>query len=87
MVKTMPLDANVIAPLDCSNNTGEMKAIIELFDYMLYYSHLPPGSEVRATHNMSFAPCLAINSPLLIISWLNLPNNTLLHSVLFILCN
>ena len=46
MVKTMPLDANVIAPLEGSNNTGEMKAI-GLFDYILYYSHLPSGSEVR----------------------------------------
>ena len=43
----MPLDANVIVPLDGSNNTGEMKAIIELFDYILYCSHLPSGSEVR----------------------------------------
>ena len=43
----MPLDANVIAPLDGSNNTGEMKAIIELYDYIFYYSHLPSGSGVR----------------------------------------
>ena len=47
MVKTMPLDANVIAPLDRSNNTGEMKAVIELFDCILCYSHLPSNSEVR----------------------------------------
>ena len=43
----MPLDSNVIAPLDGSNNTGEMKAIIEVFDYILRYSDLPSGSEVR----------------------------------------
>ena len=47
MVKTMPLDASVLVPLDGSKNTGEMKAIIELFDYVLCYSHLPLGSEVR----------------------------------------
>ena len=43
MAKTTPLDVNVIAPLDGSINTGE----IELFDYTLYYSLLPSGSEVR----------------------------------------
>ena len=47
MVKTTPLDVNVIVPLDCSNNTGEMRAITELFDYILYYSLLPSGSEIR----------------------------------------
>ena len=45
MVKTTPLDTNVIVPLDGSNNTGEMRATIELFDYILYYSMLPPASE------------------------------------------
>ena len=45
MVKTAPLDVNVIAPLDGSKSTGEMKSIIELFDYI--FSHLLSGSEVR----------------------------------------
>ncbi len=46
MVKTTPLDENVLSPIEGSNNTGEMKAVIELFDYILYYSDLPIGSEV-----------------------------------------
>ena len=45
-VKNFPLDENVINPVDVSNNTGEMRAIIELFDYILYYSGLPHGSSV-----------------------------------------
>ena len=47
MVKTTPLDVNGIVPLHDSNNTGAVRAIIELFDYVLYYSLLPSGSEVR----------------------------------------
>ena len=46
-VKNSPLDANVITPVDGSNNTGEMQTIIELFDYILHYSHLPHGSSVK----------------------------------------
>ena len=48
-VKNSPLDENVINPVDGSNNTGEMRAIIELFDYLRYYSDLPHGSTV-VTH-------------------------------------
>ena len=29
-----------------SNNTGELKALIELFDYLLYYSNLPSFSDI-----------------------------------------
>ena len=47
VVKTTPLDENALVPLDGSNNTGEMRAIIELFDYILYYSQLPHGSSVE----------------------------------------
>ena len=35
-VKTIPTD--IVHPLPGSNNTGELKAIIGLFDYLLYYS-------------------------------------------------
>ena len=45
-IKNSPLDENIINPVDGSNNTGEMRAIIELFDYILYYSDLPHGSSV-----------------------------------------
>ena len=38
-VKTNPTD--IVHPLPGSNNTGELKAIIELFDYLLYYSPFP----------------------------------------------
>ena len=54
MVKTAPRDVNVIAPLDGSNNTREMRAIIELFDYVLYYSHLPSGSEARVFIDLQY---------------------------------
>ena len=46
-VKNTPIDEHAIVPLDGSNNTGEMRAIIELFDFILYYSHLPPGSTIE----------------------------------------
>ena len=46
-VKNSPLDAQVLTPVDGSNNTGEMRAVIELFDYILHYSHLPHGSFVK----------------------------------------
>ena len=47
MVKTSALDEHALVPLDGSNNTGEMRAIIELFDYILYNSELPHGSTVE----------------------------------------
>ena len=48
MVKTTPLDEHALVPLDGSSNTGEMRAIIELFDYSLCYSSsLPHGSTVN----------------------------------------
>ena len=43
----MPVDASALVPLDGSNNTGEMKAVIELFDFILYYPQLPIGSEIK----------------------------------------
>ena len=46
-VKNSPVDATVITPVDGSNNTREMRAIIELFDYILHYFHLPHGSSVK----------------------------------------
>ena len=46
-VKTSPLDEHALVPLDGSNNTGEMRAIIELFDYILYFFELPHGSTVH----------------------------------------
>ena len=45
-VKNSPLDENILNPVDGSNNTGEMRAVVELFDYILYYSGLPHGSAV-----------------------------------------
>ena len=46
-MKNTPLDEHALVPLDGSNNTGEMRAIIELFDFILYYSHLPHGSTIE----------------------------------------
>ena len=40
-MKTNPTD--IVHPLPGSNNTGELKAIIELFDLLLYY---PPFHDV-----------------------------------------
>ena len=34
--------------------TGEMRAIIELFDYFLYYSDLPHGSSVKIFIDSSY---------------------------------
>ena len=46
-VKNSPVDDNALVPVDGSNNTGEMRAGIELFDNILYYSQLPPGSSFQ----------------------------------------
>ena len=46
-VKNIPIDEHALAPLDGSNNTGEMRAIIELFDFILFYSYLPQGSTIE----------------------------------------
>ena len=40
-VKTMPTDTAILPKVWGSNNTGELKALIELFDYLLYYANLP----------------------------------------------
>ena len=55
MVKTTPLHEYALVPLDgCSNNTVEMRATIELFDYILYFSQFPFGSEVDIFMNSSY---------------------------------
>ena len=41
-------------PVDGSNNTGEMRAIIELFDYILHFSSLPHGSSVKICIDSSY---------------------------------
>ena len=46
MVKTTPLDEHALVPLDGSNNSVEMRASIELFDYILFYSHIPLSAEI-----------------------------------------
>ena len=53
-VKNSPLDANVLMPVDGSNNTGEMRAIIELLDYILHFSLLPHGSSVKICIDSSY---------------------------------
>ena len=53
-VKTIPTD--IVHPLPGSNNTGELKAIIGLFDYLLYYS---PFSET----DQLTRGCVAGNTP------------------------
>ena len=54
-VKTTPTD--IVHPLPGSNNTGELKAIIELFDLLLYYPPFPDVYQLTIytqTHNMYF---------------------------------
>ena len=53
-VKNSPLDANVLMPVDGSNTTGEMRAIIELLDYILHFSLLPHGSSVKICIDSSY---------------------------------
>ena len=45
-VKTTPTDVTILPEVWVSNNTGELKALIELFDYLLYYANLPSRSDV-----------------------------------------
>ena len=54
MVKTTLLDEYALVPLYGSNNTGEMRAIIELLDYILFVSQLPVGSEVDIFMDSSY---------------------------------
>ena len=61
-VKTSPLSAE--GPLPGSNNTGELKALIELFDYLLYYSQFAAGSSLTIYTDSSYARNLILGSSL-----------------------
>ena len=54
----------VEGPLPGSNNTGELKALIELFDFLLYYSGYPPGSSLTIYTDSSYAKNLLLGSSL-----------------------
>ena len=84
-VKNSPIDANVINPVDGSNNTGEMRAIVELFDYFLFtliYRTVPPLSSIL-TLLASFVLYEEINSLPLITDYLSLLNSVTQPSVQF----
>ena len=46
-VKSQPTDDSILPDVYGSNNTGELRVLIELFDYLLRYSRLPRGSHVN----------------------------------------
>ena len=54
-VKTSPTDAHVLPDVWGSNNTGELKALIELFDYLLYYANLPLRSDIAIFTDSDYA--------------------------------
>ena len=45
-----------------SNNTGELKALIELFDYLLYYSNFHKGDSVIIYTDSQYALSLLLGS-------------------------
>ena len=61
-VKASPLPAE--GPLPGSNNTGELKALIEQFDYLLYYSEIAVGSSIAIYTDSSYARNLILGSSL-----------------------
>ena len=52
-VKTNPAD--IVHPLLGSNNTGELKALIELFDYLLYHSPFPEVDQLTVYTDSQYA--------------------------------
>ena len=59
-VRTNPQSSE--GPLIGSNNTGELKGLIELFDYFLYYSDLPQSHAVIVYTGIPFTAVLRCSS-------------------------
>ena len=54
-VKTQPTDDSILPEIYGSNNTGELRALIELVDYLLHYSQLPRGSHINIHTDSQYA--------------------------------
>ena len=54
-VKSQPTDDSILPDVYGSNNTGELHALIELFDYLLQYSQLPRGSQINIRADPQYA--------------------------------
>ena len=63
-VKTTPTDITILPEVWGSNNTGELKARIELFDYLLYYANLPPCSDITIYTDSEYAMRLILGDSL-----------------------
>ena len=63
-VKTTPTDITILPEVWDSNNTGELKALIELFDYLLYYANLPPRSDITIYTDSEYAMRLILGDSL-----------------------
>ena len=63
-VKTTPTDINVLPEVWGSNNTGELKALIELFDYLLYCANLPSRSDITIFTDSEYARRLILGDSL-----------------------
>ena len=63
-VKTTPTDITVLPEVWGSNNTGELKALIELFDYLLYYANLPSRSAITIYTDSEYAMRLILGDSL-----------------------
>ena len=63
-VKTTPTDITILPEVWGSNNTGELKALIELFDYLLYYANLPSRSDVTIYTDSEYAMRLILGDSL-----------------------
>ena len=63
-VKTTPTDITILPEVWGSNNTGELKALIELFDYLLRYANLPPRSDITIYTDSEYAMRLILGDSL-----------------------
>ena len=63
-VKTTPTDVTILPEVWGSNNTGELKALIELFDYLLYYANLPSRSDITIYTDSEYAMRLILGDSL-----------------------
>ena len=65
MARSRPhTDITVLPEVWGSNNTGELKALIELFDYLVYYANLPPRSDITIYTDSEYAMRLILGDSL-----------------------
>ena len=59
-VRSQPTDDSILPEVYGSNNTGELRALIKLFDFLLHCNQLPRGSQINIHTDSQYAMRLVL---------------------------